>query len=385
MAYERIQSIAFVYSMDEKEQKAQLDKDPGEPVRRIGHFSEDGTLTACMALPEYAVYFDGHLVKMVGVGGVASLPEHRHGGAVRALFQAALRDMHAGGAVFSALYPFSHAFYRQFGYELCALAMAYELPMEALKPFRCGAQARMVAAGDSADAVKALYAATSPRHNLATRRTDADWQRALPADPLKERVYPYLLSDETGPSAYLVIAAEGAFPDEKCAHVRELVFAHPKGLRDALGFLHRLSAQYGKVRIALPGDVPLPALLAANYDIEPVVRQRPMARVVNAAEALSLARYEDGTAYTLRVQDDGIPENDAAFSVIRQNGQTTVERLPQGHPTDCEMDVRTLAQLLLGFMSFDEALYKPDLVVRANADSLRRAFGKKSVYLTEYF
>jgi predicted acetyltransferase len=167
--------------------------------------------------------------------------------------------------------------------------------------------------------------------------------------------------------------------------VRELVFAHPKGLRDALGFLYRLSAQYGKTRIALPSDVPLPALLAANYDIEPMVHQRPMARVINAAQALSLARYEEGTAFTLRVHDDGLPENDGVFSVARQNGQTTVERLPEGSPTDCEMDVRTLAPLLLGFLSFEEACYRPDLLVRANAESLRRAFGKKSVYLTEYF
>ncbi|MDR0929419.1 MAG: GNAT family N-acetyltransferase [Oscillospiraceae bacterium] len=385
MAYERIQSIAFVNSMDEKERKARIDKDPGWPVKCIGHFAEDGTLTACMALPEYAVYFDGRPVKMVGVGGVASLPEHRHGGAVRALFQAALRDMVADGAVFSALYPFSHAFYRQFGYELSALAMQYELPTEALKPFRCEAQARMLTAGDSADAVKAVYAAYSPRHNLATQRTDAHWTSALPADPLKERVYPYLLSDESGPSAYLVIAAEGAFPDTICARVRELAFARPKGLRDALGFLYRLAAQYEKMRIALPSDVPLPALLAANYDIEPMVRERPMARVINAAEALALARYEEETAFTLRVHDDGVPENDAAFSVIRQNGRTTVERLPQGCPADCEMDVRTLAPLLLGFLSFEEACYKPDLIVRANAESLHRAFGKKSVYLTEYF
>ncbi|MDR0896648.1 MAG: GNAT family N-acetyltransferase [Oscillospiraceae bacterium] len=385
MAYERIQSIAFVFSMDEKEEKAQIEKDPGAPVNRIGHFTEDGTLTACMALPEYTVYFDGHLVKMVGVGGVASLPEHRHGGAVRALFQASLRDMYKGGAVFSALYPFSHAFYRQFGYELSALAMQYEMPMEALKPFRCKADVRMLRAGDSADEVKALYAAYSPRHNLAACRTDADWQSALPSDPLKVRAYPYLLSDEAGPSAYLVIVAEGAFPDEKCARVRELVFAHPQGLRDALGFLGRLSAQYGKTRIALPSDVPLPALLAANYDIEPKIRERPMARVINAAQALSLARYEEDTAFTLRVHDDGIPENDAAFAVARQNGQTTVERLPEDSPADCEMDVRTLAPLLLGFLSFDEARYRPDLVAHANAESLRRAFGKKSVYLTEAF
>lgn len=384
LEFERLESVAFVYPMDTAETEKRLEKDsePQEPC--IGHFNDDGVLTACMVLPEYRMRYEGHWVPMVGIGGVASLPEYRFGGAIRQIFQAAFRRMVESGVVFSALYPFSHAYYRKFGYELCQTTTGYELPVQALSAFRYDGKVRMIRPGESLDGLKAVFEAHFLDSNLAIQREDRHWTRLLGKDAYKERVYTYLLEDENGPSAYVVLAAEDAGPFEKNGNVREIAYVRPRGLTDALGFLYRLSAQYGKLRILLPDGVPLPALLPESYDVKAGIREQPMARVIDVKQALLLKRHFDGARYTLRVRDEILPENDGVFAVRCEGGEVSVEKREDGE-ADLSLDVRTLTQLLLGYLSLDEALYKADVSAASNLDTLRRVFVKRSVLLTEHF
>ncbi|MDR2952322.1 MAG: GNAT family N-acetyltransferase, partial [Treponema sp.] len=82
---------------------------------------EKGKLLAGMFEIEYLMRFDGQSVKMSGIGGVGTLPEARKGGLVRRIFEKLLPEAYEKGALFSTLTPFSHDFYRKFGYEIaCA-------------------------------------------------------------------------------------------------------------------------------------------------------------------------------------------------------------------------------------------------------------------------
>ncbi len=381
---EKIQSVAFVYSLNTAELQKKLETEPQPNAPYIGYFNDEGMVTACMELPEYRMRYEGHWVPMVGIGGVASLPEHRFGGAIRQIFQVAFRRMLESGAVFSALYPFSHAYYRKFGYELCQTTMGYELPVQSLSAFRYDGRVRMIRPGDSLDGLKAVFDAHFLRCNLAIQREERHWKQLLGEDAYKERVYTYLLEDENGPSAYVVLAAEDAGPFEKNGNVREIAYVRPQGLRDALGFLYRLSAQYAKLRIPLPDGVPLPALLPESYDVKAGIREQPMARVIDVRRALTLKRHFDGARYTLCVRDEILPENDGLFAVRCEGGEVSVERREDGE-ADLTLDVRTLTQLLLGYLSLDEALYKSDVSAGANLDTLRRVFVKQPVFLTDHF
>ena len=134
---DRICSIAFVSPWDREEAVRGLESPDFQPTVSFGHFTEEGQLTASLLLPQFQMRYEGHDVPMVGVGGVASLPEYRYGGAVRQIFHTALEWMWDQGAVFSTLYPFSHSYYRKFGYELCQLVTQYKLSTGALESFSC--------------------------------------------------------------------------------------------------------------------------------------------------------------------------------------------------------------------------------------------------------
>ena len=92
MACEKIQSIAFAYSLDLRGLEGILSREPEPPDPYIGHFDGEGNLTACMELPEYKIRYEGGWARMTGIAGVASLPECRFGGAVRQLVQFAFRN-----------------------------------------------------------------------------------------------------------------------------------------------------------------------------------------------------------------------------------------------------------------------------------------------------
>lgn len=383
----RIQSIAFVSSWDQQDAEKNLETPNEHPIVTFGHFTDDNVLTAAIMFPEFQMRYEDHWVPMVGVGGVASLPEYRFGGAIRQIFQTALRWMWDRGTVFSSLYPFSHTYYRKFGYELCQLSTQYELPVESLSSFRCTCHVRMYTPGQDLTPFQEIYNAHLAGYNLSVQRENHHWENLLGKDPCKQRLYTYLLEDNAGPLAYFVLAAEDADAFSKAGNVKELAFVRPEGLYQALGLLYRLSAQYSKLRLILPGDVPLFSLIPESYNLSPNICDQPMARVIHADKALKEKAPGEGKSYTLRVEDELLPENDGLFQVAQNQGVVSVTKLPDPDSVqaDLTLDIRVLTQLLLGYLSLEEALYKPGVVLSSNREILETAFPKRTVFLTEHF
>lgn len=386
LACEKIQSVAFAYPLDTEKHENESAGETGYQNPCIGFFGDDHTVTACMELPEFQMRYEGHWVRMTGIGGVASLPEYRFGGAVRQMFHYAFRRMQQDGTVFSSLYPFSHPYYRKLGYETCQLSsLEHEFPIAALSKFRCKDTVRMLQPGDSTEALQTVFDAHFRRYNMPVLREARHWEKLLGSDPYKERVYGYLLENAEGPTAYIVLDIRNDGAHNKICHVREAAFVRPESLWDILGFLYRLSAQFGTVLLQLPDDIPLSALLDETHDLKSHYSNQQMSRVINVQKALELKRHFDGAAYTLRVRDDGIEENDGFFRVRCENGAVHTVKTDDTGPADLTADVRTLGQLLLGSLSIDEALYKSDVAVHANLETLRGVFVQRHVFLTEYF
>ena len=82
---------------------------------------ESGEMMSTVYVTDYRVQFDGGRYKMGGIGGVASLPQYRRAGGIRACFQKALPILYREGyvrslqritgnlamkAVYSGIWPF---------------------------------------------------------------------------------------------------------------------------------------------------------------------------------------------------------------------------------------------------------------------------------------
>lgn len=109
---------------------------------------ESGEMMSTVYVTDYRVQFDGDRYKMGGIGGVASLPQYRRAGGIRACFQKALPILYREGYVFSYLYPFSTAYYRKFGYESCVQRYLAVLDLRQLRPAEFSGSFRLARGGD---------------------------------------------------------------------------------------------------------------------------------------------------------------------------------------------------------------------------------------------
>lgn len=386
LSFRKITGVAFVESLDVDECKKELAAKPTPEKGHIAYYTDAGDMTACMILTDYDMWLDDNLVKMVGIGAVASLPEFRHERAVRKCFEFTFKRLYETGVAFSALYPFSHPFYRKFGYELVTPEYEYTVPTEALlAKYRHTGWARMYEKPAPLGEYRKIYEATYSRYNGAVKRTDDMWLQArITQDPYKERLYTYLLGDENGANAYLTFKAEKSGDFEFTANVLEISYLTTDALCACLGFLGRLTAQYGKAKLVLPSDVPIRHLIDEPYDIDMHAKNQTMFRVVNVPLALKAMRHPDGANYTLRVHDDGIPENDGAYRVSCADGGVSVEKCDL-QACDLELDVRTLAPLIMGGLTLRQAAYRQDVKINGNAPLLNTVFVSKPCHLTEGF
>ena len=81
-----------------------MEKGPAtEEERGLCHwaaFEENaGEMMSTLTVTDFSVGFDGHLCKMGGIGGVATLPQYRRRRGIRGCFQAALPDMYGAGFI----------------------------------------------------------------------------------------------------------------------------------------------------------------------------------------------------------------------------------------------------------------------------------------------
>lgn len=84
----------------------------------IGAFEDDNeTLMAMAYIHEYVVNYCGREVPCLGIGEVATRPQHRRCGAVRKIMEEIFKLTAERKWVVSFLYPFSYDYYRKFGYE----------------------------------------------------------------------------------------------------------------------------------------------------------------------------------------------------------------------------------------------------------------------------
>ena len=114
----RLSESAFQYKVDEERLQQQLIK--MKESHEIYGIMEGEDLAAKLHLIPFHIYIGKEKFKMGGVAGVATYPEYRRSGYVKELLQHSLQTMKKDGYTVSMLHPFAVAFYRKYGWELCA-------------------------------------------------------------------------------------------------------------------------------------------------------------------------------------------------------------------------------------------------------------------------
>ncbi|WP_368504323.1 enhanced intracellular survival protein Eis [Alkalihalophilus sp. As8PL] len=143
-------------------------------------------------LPHY-VYLQGEKWKMGGIAGVATYPEYRRNGYVKALLSHSLEAMKSKGMTLSMLHPFDVAFYRKYGWELFSNRLTTTLKKSDLKRKRevYGKIKRWSPEGEHPD-LSAIYERYASQFSGMLVR-DAAWWKTVVSDMQAAAYY-----DESG-------------------------------------------------------------------------------------------------------------------------------------------------------------------------------------------
>ncbi len=374
-----ITALAFHRRMEDPEKERR--ESEADPAEDWGAFDEDGRLMAHMIHHRFQFRLDGQWIPAGGIGAVSTLPEYRNRGAVCAIFQELLLQAHREGQVLSALYPFCHAFYRKFGYETVRWRDRYSLSPSVLCEYRFTGKAVQWKTGDPVSGYTALYEKFASRYNLAIRRDDKRMlEDHMKGEWTRDRRFSYLLHERDQPVAFLTFQDIRHDP-AAILSVQDYAWDGRAGFHALLGFLARFSADYGSIEISLPTCLGLPSVIHAPdaYAIEQTGAQDYMVRAVHAEKLLGLLERPDGCAFTVKVTDPLIPDNNGAWMIRKDSVFRT-----EGQP-DLDVSVQALGQLAVGSVSLAEAMLREDVRVYGNEETLNRVFVRKPILIADHY
>lgn len=371
---QEIQATAFRYSGGYRRVQQQIEQarpkqeplaDPAreDPVSIPWGAFQDDELIAMMYAIDFNMAYENQSVGMIGIGGVATMPEHRRHGAIRAIMHKVLSDARTRGFVFSYLYPFSYRFYHKFGYDIGCHRHELKIPMKELAHH--GMDGRMRAAGfKDLASFDAIYRRFAAGINGAVLRTGNRWKMLLDKNPALDQRWAYIWCDDHNRErAYVIYERQdnpqAVSPDEHFLKVVDWAAVDQPSLRALLGFLTTFSPQYQAVVMNLPVHLPADSLFEEMSAIRCQRTTNGQVRILNveaALRVLNVPSWLDEQAFLLHVADQFLPENSGVYDLTCDHGEISVVHRTQDGPDEADLTigVEALSSLLLGSRSLQE-------------------------------
>ena len=338
----RLAAGALGGSADDWEEYYAPEKNPRLDLEQVYVVEEDGDIRATAAVLPLEVFVDTEPVEMGGVAAVATHAAYRRRGYAGELMRAALRGTRERSVRLSMLYPFAHAYYRRYGWELITEAIKYHLKPADLP--RSPKQERVRAYTDrDLPRMMALFEEEASRHPLCVRRGEGRWRQIFDRGEQEAAVY-----EEEGRVEEYVLYGQGEGRNmPRGLTVSELVGATPEAREALISFMAAFDPLTFEVRYCVSGGEPLHPYLPSSF-VEARIDPEFMLRLVDVDGALGLLSHRSkalDAPLVLEVEDDVIPENTGKYTLGYgevARGVETAERV--------SLDVRQLAQLYAGYL-----------------------------------
>jgi predicted acetyltransferase len=336
----RMASLAFGGSVADWE-KYYADS-PRVELDQVYVLEENGEPRATAAVLPLEVFVDGRPAPMGGVAAVATDPAYRRRGYAGELMRATLQGMREWGMHFSMLWPFAHAFYRAYGWELAGEAVAYTLKPTDLPTSPEQMRVRACTEEDMPRMADVLEKEAA-EHSCCVRRGEGRWREVLAREDWWAAVY----EREEHLEGYVLYRMSDWREDRtppRTLVVQEIVWRTAEALEGLISFLAAQDPLVFEIRHHTPRGDPLHPYLRSSYvkaDIEPEF----MLRLVDVEGALNLLDRALGEPLVLEVSDDVVEENAGSYTV----GDGKVVRGAEAEER-VVLDVRQLAQLYAGYL-----------------------------------
>lgn len=397
-----VQAVCFEFPFDLEKAKNKKPEQPGdskearESSEKIktgcyGCFADDNEqLLGSITVSHFTSCFDGHDVKMGGIGGVSTLPQWRRQRVIRRCFEQALADMYDQGFVLSSLYPFSTNYYRKFGYENNAGVWTWTVPFDALPaPLGDEGTVEQLLPGDDLTPLLEIYREFYKDCNLSVRRTVYD-PSLVSENLLEQKRYIYLWRNREGkPEAFLIAkkTEEDVFDCSRSFLLKNGFLAlNPQAMAGLFSFVKTsFSAYYRRIRFSVPEGIHPDSLFRESTGITCHRSYNGMLRIVNVREALRLCRCKGSGTVRLFVSDDMLPQNNGTWQVTFAPGRENLVEKVSGTDADISLPISALSALLCGPRSAEELPWMPEVQVHDPDAPLGQIFYRKMCQVMDLF
>lgn len=356
---------------------------PDRIADRYGVYDGDRLLTTG-ALYEFDVRLRGSWTTLGGVAAVSTPPEHRRGGNVRLLCRELLAECRDRGIGVTALWPFSHPFYRQFGWAIVSKYTTYELPPEQLTA--AGTTERGTywrAHPDDWERLQPANLAHGEGTSLAMRRDEAWWRKRV-FDRWGETPWVYAWERDGEVRGFVVYTFEEG-DDGTVLRSYDIAAADHDARRHLWGFLGTHDSQVETVELSLPEETDLLDAVSDPREVECTIHAGPMIRISDVERALETCPYPATVSerVVFDVSDPLADWNDGRFALAVEDGSGRCESTTDD--PDATVDVGTLSQVLVGYRAVASARRQGLDCDEPTASVLETLFPPERVGLREFF
>lgn len=216
--------------------------------------------------------------------------------------------------------------------------------------------------------LSAVYAKFVQKLNGYSKRSTDEWKRILDDLIVNFGGNCAVYYDKSGtPAGYMLYLIHGSE-----MRVYEMAYTSKTASDSMYAFMKNHSSQIKEITIKLPEN----DISHLDFcDSRNAVTLCPFvsARITSVTAALAYVCEKAETDVKIQVIDRMVPSNNAVFAVSR-NGVVRTDAQP-----DVTIDIGTLTQLFMGFISVEEAEYMN--MAAGNTDMLKPLFEKKCNYI----
>ena len=391
----REECMAMTEEEIEKDRGAQscvppfLPSDPFPAIKRWAALTDDeSAIQGCLNVNTYTARFDGHLVLMGGIGGVATLPQYRRSGCIRSCISAALQDMYDSGYAFSFLYPFSRAYYRKFGFEDGPRSFTWTIQMDAIASKPAPGTIRQLLPGDALEPLVQIYNRCFQDYNLSIVRKEYNPKIHL-EELLSQQRYVYVWFDESGEPRGFFISKKNDKREMDCtatfASRNDFLAESSQALEAMLLFIKSaFSSDYDAIKFMTPEYISPELLLPECNKMSAAMQLNGMARIINVQKVLKLCRCHGNGTLCIAVSDNMLPHNNGTWKLSFAEGKENQVEITTDSP-DITLSIQTLTSLICGIRSYREIPYLKDAVIHHPQAPLERVFYNKPCYVLDLF
>jgi predicted acetyltransferase len=327
------------------------------PHERMHAAFEDGQIVGGAGAFPFELSVPGGSLPCAGVTAVGVDPTHRRRGALRAMMDAQLGDVHERGEPIAALWASEETIYGRFGYGLASWAGELKVPHESdafAEPFELAGKTRFVTPAEARELCPPIYEAVRRERPGMLSRSETWWEERQLRLPPEEASAPrrFVAVEIDGePLGYAIyrthFSFDGGLPASRLV-VREALGSTPEATAAIWRFLLDVDwMTVAEVPLA-PPDHPLFLLLAlprrARYRMHDVL----WVRLVDVGAALSGRAYGEGGPLVVEVRDAICEWNDGRWKLVDGVCERT-----DSEP-DLALDVSALGSAYLGAVSFTQ-------------------------------